>query len=359
MRSVPPVSSVRLSGKNATDHTGRPGPTSVRSTIARGAIDDRDRAANAGGGDELAVGRHGHGDDRHGADLDLAPELAVRCQEIDLAVGAGGDDLAIGRNRHRVERRRQRDDLGRAARERPDAQRRVVARAHDRLAVGRERDAVHILLVAFEHARRRRPRAATAARCDPTTPRRASRHPAKPRAPRPAPCGLRSTRGRLRLAGLPDRDARVLAADAARPSRSSATALTAPSWKRSTSARRPCAQRPADRGGVEAAGDRGLAVRRDRERAHRAAMSAQLRLRRGSGCNEDDGNKNNAYANHHRNCSRKSGIRGAHAERLDARRARARHATRRGTPAPPAGSRRLSTTRKSYSSGAIGRNPSP
>ena len=27
MRSVPPVSIVRLSGRNATDHTGRPGPT--------------------------------------------------------------------------------------------------------------------------------------------------------------------------------------------------------------------------------------------------------------------------------------------------------------------------------------------
>ena len=30
MLSAPPVSSVRLSGRNATDHTGSPGPTSVR-----------------------------------------------------------------------------------------------------------------------------------------------------------------------------------------------------------------------------------------------------------------------------------------------------------------------------------------
>ena len=33
MRSVPPVNSVRLSGKNATDHTGRPGPISVRASL--------------------------------------------------------------------------------------------------------------------------------------------------------------------------------------------------------------------------------------------------------------------------------------------------------------------------------------
>ena len=33
MRSVPPVSIVRLSGRNATDHTGRPGPTSVRASL--------------------------------------------------------------------------------------------------------------------------------------------------------------------------------------------------------------------------------------------------------------------------------------------------------------------------------------
>ena len=30
MLSAPPVSKVRLSGRNATDHTGNPGPTSVR-----------------------------------------------------------------------------------------------------------------------------------------------------------------------------------------------------------------------------------------------------------------------------------------------------------------------------------------
>ena len=62
-----------------------------------------------------------------------------------------------------------------------------------------------------------------------------------------------------------------------------------------------------------------LAVRRDRERAHRPAMAAQLRVRRDGGGNEHDSNKNNAHANHHRDFSRKSGIGGAHAERLDLR----------------------------------------
>ena len=55
MRSVPPVSSVRLSGKNATDHTGRPGPTSVRASLRRRAFDHRDRAADAGGRDSAPL----------------------------------------------------------------------------------------------------------------------------------------------------------------------------------------------------------------------------------------------------------------------------------------------------------------
>ena len=33
MRSVPPVSSMRLSGMKASDHTGRPGPTRVRTMV--------------------------------------------------------------------------------------------------------------------------------------------------------------------------------------------------------------------------------------------------------------------------------------------------------------------------------------
>ena len=175
MRSVPPVSSVRLSGKNATDHTGRPGPTSVRSSlrVARSMIATEPRmpaAAMSLPSGEIATAMIGHG-----ADLDLAFELAGGGEEIDLAIGAGGDDLAVGRDRDRIERRRQRDDCGRAARERPDAQRRVIAGGDDRLAVGREGHAVDVVLVALEHARRRRRRAATAARCGPMTPTPASR----------------------------------------------------------------------------------------------------------------------------------------------------------------------------------------
>ena len=33
IRSAPPVSKVRLSGKNVTDHTGSPGPTSVCASV--------------------------------------------------------------------------------------------------------------------------------------------------------------------------------------------------------------------------------------------------------------------------------------------------------------------------------------
>ena len=36
-------------------------------------------------------------------------------------------------------------------------------------------------------------------------------------------------------------------------------------------------QRPADRGGIEASGNSGLSVGRDRQRPHRPAMAAQLR----------------------------------------------------------------------------------
>ena len=90
-----------------------------------------------------------------------------------LPLAPAGDDLAVRRDRDGIERRRQRHDGGAAAVERPDAQRRVVAGADQRLAVRRERDAVDVLRMAFEHARRAARRAATAGRCDPTTPRRA------------------------------------------------------------------------------------------------------------------------------------------------------------------------------------------
>ena len=110
MRSVPPVSSVRLSGKNATDQTGRPGPTSVRASLraARSTIATEPRmpaAATSLPSGETATAMIGVG---------AASICALRsprgCAKIDLAVGAGGDDLAVGRDRDRVEWCRQRDD---------------------------------------------------------------------------------------------------------------------------------------------------------------------------------------------------------------------------------------------------------
>ena len=68
-----------------------------------------------------------------------------------------------------------------------------------------------------------------------------------------------------------------------RPSGRSATAFTAPSWKRSTcsAALRSSDQRIAEVSKLPESAL--LAVGRDRERAHRPAMAAQLRVRRGGG----------------------------------------------------------------------------
>ena len=110
MRSVPPVSSVRLSGKNAADHTGSPGPTSVRASLRsrRSMIATEPRMPAAA--IKRAVARHRDGDDRRLAAFDLAALLAGRREEEHPAVGAAGDDLAVAGDRDRIERRRQRDD---------------------------------------------------------------------------------------------------------------------------------------------------------------------------------------------------------------------------------------------------------
>jgi hypothetical protein len=64
MLSAPPVSSVRLSGRNATDQTGRPGPTNVRVWRTRLAVDYGDRAANACGYNQRTVRRNRNRDHR-------------------------------------------------------------------------------------------------------------------------------------------------------------------------------------------------------------------------------------------------------------------------------------------------------
>ena len=174
-----------------------------------------------------------------------------------------------------------RHDGRRAAAERPDAQRQVIARADQRLAVRREGDAVDVLLMAFEHTRlaaarqrpqpdgaipgRRRQRRAVGRHREADDRRRCDL-----RAPAPA-----SAAPGCQIAILPSSPPVTM-----RPSGASATAFTALSWKRSTcsAALRVSDQRIAER--VEAAGDRVRAVGRDRERAHRAAVAAQLRVRR-------------------------------------------------------------------------------
>ncbi len=154
MRSVPPVNNVRLSGKKATDHTGRPGPISVRTSLRAlrsiTATEPRMPAAAI----ELAVARDGELDDRRRRGFDLAAHFAGGREEEHLAAGAGGGDLAVGRDRHRVQRARQIAHDDAAAVDLPDAQGGVIAGADHLLAVGREGDAVDVLRIAFEHARR-------------------------------------------------------------------------------------------------------------------------------------------------------------------------------------------------------------
>ena len=210
--------------------------------------------------------------------------------------------------------------------ERPDAQRHVVARGDQRAAVGREGDAVDVLLMAFEHARRaagERPQPHGVVPRGRGERRAVGRHRERRR---PAPCGLRARVAGCRLARLPDRDARILAAgDDAAVRAGSATAFTAPSWKRSTCSAALRVQRPADRRGVEAAGDRGRAVGRDRERAHRPAMAAQLRLRGQLGSQQHSQSDRTATM---REVLAHQSSRGLHAERAGCGLARRRVAQR-------------------------------
>ena len=69
MRSAPPVSNVRLSGKERDRPDRQAGADQRARELARLAIDDRDRAANAGGRDKRAIGRNGKRDDRRWARL--------------------------------------------------------------------------------------------------------------------------------------------------------------------------------------------------------------------------------------------------------------------------------------------------
>ena len=202
--------------------------------------------------------------------------------------------------------------------------------------------------MALEHARRRRPRAATAARCGPRTPRRASRHRATPRAPRPAPCGLRAP---STGAARPARQIAMRASSplvAMRPSLRNGDRVdrAVVEAQHLLGARCRC-KRPADRRACRNC-RRSLACRRARSRARAparhgrssCACAARERITARS-------TKTTRTRNIIARLGNTQAVRRAHAERADAV-AHASIAQRaRGRPAPPGRSRRLSTRRKS------------
>ena len=215
-------------------------------------------------------------DDRRRRGLDLTQKFSGGREDVDLAVGAGGDDLAVGRDRDRVERGQQRRDHRRAAGERPDAQGRVIAGGHHRAAVGRERDAVDVLGMAFEHARRaarQRPQPGAVVPGRRSQRRAIRRHRQRHHRRRMA----FEHHARRRLAGLPDGDARILAAGGDAAVAEEDGRIHRAVVKPQHLLRAVALQRPADRRRVEAARDRRPAIGCDRERAHRPAVPAQLR----------------------------------------------------------------------------------
>ena len=219
--------------------------------------------------------------------LHLALLLARVIEEIHDAVRARRDNLIRRRDRDRAQRRRQGHDRRHAAVKRPDAQRQIVSRADDRFAVRRERDAVDVLRMPFEHARRAARRAARAARCGPTRRKRASRRPAKRERHDRRRVSLQHRVGLL-LAVAPDRDAPVRACrDGAAVSqqRDRVHGIVVEAQHLLGGVAR---ERPADRGRIEAAGERRRAVGRNRDRAHRSAMAAQLRVRGRASANAEE-----------------------------------------------------------------------
>src|SRR5262249_57705800 len=64
--------------------------------LAPKSVENRNRAADAGGGDEAAIARQGHCDDRRLRRLDRAKGFTSARKQVDLAVRTGGDDLPLG-----------------------------------------------------------------------------------------------------------------------------------------------------------------------------------------------------------------------------------------------------------------------
>ena len=152
--SAPPVSSVRCRERTRPTRPAGPGPTSVLRELARLAVDDRDRAANAGRRDQRAVGDIASAMIGVGAACNLA-DLTCRgdrkytlpsAPAVTISPSAATATALSGEGSVTTS--------AAVAAERPDAHGHIVAGAHQRRAVRRERDAVDVLLVAFEHARR-------------------------------------------------------------------------------------------------------------------------------------------------------------------------------------------------------------
>ena len=187
--------------------------------------------------------------------------------------------------------------VGGRAVERPDAQGQIVGHAHHRLAVGRERHAVDVLRMPFEHAR-----APAAERPEPhrVVPRGggkrgAVRRNAKRDDRRRVPFEHRIG---LLFPGAPQRDAPIRAARHCAPVAQQRDRVHGVVVEAQHLLGGIARQRPTNRRAIEAAGDRFHAVGRHRDRAHRPAMAAQLRVRRSADDQRRNDQRNAAHALH-------------------------------------------------------------
>src|SRR5439155_2672477 len=118
------------------------------------AVDNSNRAADPCGRYQRPVRRDRNRDHRPWSSADFTSRLAVAGQEIESAVGATGRDLAIVADGNGVEWARHCDNGCRRASERPDAHALVVADTDQCVTIGSERQAIDVLYMPVEYARR-------------------------------------------------------------------------------------------------------------------------------------------------------------------------------------------------------------